>query len=153
MALVARLAWEVLAWGLWGRWWDREAGALFLPQAQAGRDALLFVLISRMAEFTKIFEHVRDVILYGDAHLRIWEGLAQEINRDNGLVGHTAPTFFGLTLEAHLDRALLNAAKTFDGQRDALSLRKVLNCASAKKKTLGTKEAKRLVDFFPEAER
>jgi AbiU2 len=106
-----------------------------------------------MAEFKKIFEHVRDLVLYGDAHLRIWEGLAKEINRENAVVGNTAPTFFGLTLEAHLDRALLNAAKTFDGHRDALNLRKVLNCAGESKRTLAGKNEKRLSELFPEAER
>ena len=106
-----------------------------------------------MAEFKQIFEHVRDIVLYGDAHLRIWEGLAKEINRDDALVGKTAPTFFGLTLEAHLDRALLNAAKTFDGHKDALSLRKVLNCAGQNKRTLAQENAKRLTELFPEAER
>lgn len=106
-----------------------------------------------MAEFKRIFEHVRDLVLYGDAHLRIWEGLAKEIGRDNFLVGNTAPTFFGLTLEAHLDRALLNAAKTFDGHRDAMNLRKILNCAGENKRDLSEENQKRLTKFFPQAER
>jgi hypothetical protein len=105
-----------------------------------------------MAEFKGIFEKVRDLALYGDAHLRIWEGLAKEISKDNFLVGNTAPTFFGLTLEAHLDRALLNAAKTFDRHRDALNLRKVLNCASEHKRTLTGERQKALTKFFPNAE-
>lgn len=104
-----------------------------------------------MAEFKRIFEHVRDLVLYGDAHLRIWEGLAKEISRDSFLVGNTAPTFFGLTLEAHLDRALLNAAKTFDRHKDALHLRKVLNCAGENKRSLSGENQKTLTEFFPEA--
>jgi hypothetical protein len=106
-----------------------------------------------MAEFKGIFERVRDLVLYGDAHLRIWEGLAKEISEDNFLVGNTAPTFFGLTLEAHLDRALLNAAKTFDAHKDALNLRKILNCAGENKRTLSGENQKRLTEFFPKAER
>lgn len=69
------------------------------------------------------------------------------------MVGNTASTFFGLTLEAHLDRALLNAAKTFDRHPDALNLRKVLNCASENKKILVGENQKRLSEFFPQAER
>jgi AbiU2 len=106
-----------------------------------------------MAEFKSIFEKVRDLILYGDAHLRIWEGLAKEIGQENFLVGNTAPTFFGLTLEAHLDRALLNIAKSFDGHRDSLCLRKVLNCAGDNKRNLSREKQKRLTEFIPEAER
>ena len=105
-----------------------------------------------MAEMKKIFDRVRDLVLYGDAHLRIWEGLANEVRRDNFLVGNTAPTFFGLTLEAHLDRALINAAKTFDSHKDALTLKKVLNCAGQNKRTLSSENQKRLAEFFPAAE-
>lgn len=106
-----------------------------------------------MAEFRSIFEKIRDLVLQGDAHLRIWQGLAEEISRDNFLIGNTAPTFFGLTLEAHLERALLNAAKTFDSHKDSLSLGKVLNCAGQNKRVLEEENQKKLARFLPEAER
>jgi hypothetical protein len=48
-------------------------------------------------------------------------------------VVNTAPTFFGMTLEAHLNAAFLYAAKIFDTHRGSLTLRAILKYADANK--------------------
>jgi hypothetical protein len=55
---------------------------------------------------------------------------------ENRRVMNTAPTFFGLTLEAHLNAAFLYAAKIFDTHRSSLTLRAILKYAEANKDSL-----------------
>jgi HEPN superfamily AbiU2-like protein len=88
-----------------------------------------------MTRFGKIFDSVCNEVVMGNAHLELWRGLAKRL-RESPFVANTARTFFGMTLESHLDTAFLYAAKIFDRNRGSLSLWTVLRYAEENKRSL-----------------
>jgi hypothetical protein len=89
-----------------------------------------------MPDFRKVFDRVRNQVVMGNAHLDLWKGLSRRLGDEKRLVVNTAPTFFGLTLESHLNAAFLYAAKVFDTHRGSLTLRAILRYAEAERNTL-----------------
>jgi hypothetical protein len=96
-------------------------------------------------DFRKAFDRVRNQVVMGNAHLDLWKGLSRRLGDEKRLVVNTAPTFFGLTLESHLNAAFLYAAKVFDTHRSSLTLRAILRYAEANKGGLSA-EASREVE-------
>jgi hypothetical protein len=87
--------------------------------------------IDSLARFRGEFERVRNQVLMGNAHLELWLRLSKRLGSDpKRLAANAAPTFFGMTLESHLNTAFLYAARIFDTHRDALTLRTILVRAS-----------------------
>ena len=86
-----------------------------------------------MRDFRQEFERVRNQVVMGNAHLELWKGLSRRLMYESRGVVNTAPTFFGMTLEAHLNAAFLYAAKIFDTHRGSLTLRAILKYADANK--------------------
>lgn len=79
-------------------------------------------------ELTKVLQRLIQEVVLGKAHLKIWRGLAEALAKKPE-VSKTAPTFFGLTLQAHLEAALLHAAKLFDTHRQAMTIKAMLELA------------------------
>jgi hypothetical protein len=100
--------------------------------------------------FQRVFDQVRDVVIKGQAHLDLWQGLSKRVTQDR-FVSDTAPTFFSLTLDAHLDAALLAAAKVFDKQRRSLKLATVLKSAEAHKGMLPPERVAEMREVLHEA--
>ena len=85
-----------------------------------------------VTDFHQAFERVRNQVIMGNAHLHLWKGLSRRLRTEPPqLLANTAPTFFGLTLESHLDAAFLYAAKVFDTHRKPLTLWTILRDAQA----------------------
>lgn len=62
-------------------------------------------------------------VVWGRTHLKI----AKAIRAADPAVIHTAPTFFGLTCDAHLDAAQLYAAKLHDKTRGSITIKSALD--------------------------
>ena len=105
-----------------------------------------------MPELRKVFESVREQVIIGNAHLAIWKGLGKRIGGPKNIVANTAPTFFGMTLDAHLNAAFLYVAKAFDTHSDAMSIRTVLNKARHDARSLPPETAKTLRQRVDNAE-
>jgi AbiU2 len=98
-----------------------------------------------MAKFREEFERVRAQVVMGNAHLELWTNLSKRLGKDpKRLAANAAPTFFGMTLESHLNTAILHAARIFDTHRDSLNIRRILKRAHVGKGSLSVKVAKEL---------
>jgi len=85
-------------------------------------------------------------------HLELWRSLSKRLFADpKRLVANVAPAFFGMTLEAHLNTAILHAARIFDTHKGMLNLEKILRRANANKGTLSPESANDLRDNLREA--
>ena len=62
-------------------------------------------------------------VVYGRTHLR----LAKAIRNADPVVVHTARAFFGLTHDAHINAALMYAAKLHDDSRGTVTIRSALD--------------------------
>ena len=93
--------------------------------------------IDSLADFRGEFERVRNQVVMGNAHLELWRSLSNRLGSDQKrLAANAAPTFFGMTLESHLNTAILHAARIFDTHRDSLNIKKILKRADADKGSL-----------------
>lgn len=70
-------------------------------------------------------------VVIGKAHLRIWEGLSKALSKTPQLA-KVAKTFFGLTLQAHIEQAILHAARLYDSNKEAVTVRSLLTLAEKK---------------------
>lgn len=61
-------------------------------------------------------------VIWGRTHLK----LARAIRQADPAIIHTAPTFFGLTCDAHLDAAQLYAAKLYDRTKGPITVKSAL---------------------------
>jgi hypothetical protein len=98
-----------------------------------------------MAGFREEFERVRNQVVMGNAHLELWRSLSKRLGSDpKRLAANASPTFFGMTLESHLNTAILHAARIFDTHRGSLNIHTILKRADAGKTSLSPEAAKSL---------
>jgi AbiU2 len=101
--------------------------------------------IKPLAGFREEFERVRNQVVMGNAHLELWRSLSKRLGSDpKRLAANASPTFFGMTLESHLNTAILHAARIFDTHKDSLNIHTILKRANADKGTLSPEVAKGL---------
>jgi hypothetical protein len=79
-------------------------------------------------QFEKMLSRLSDLLLFGKAHLKIGRGVGQMITSEPA-ISQVAPTFWGLTINAHLDIAQLLAFKLFDSRAGTLTLSVLLSHA------------------------
>ena len=104
-----------------------------------------------MTNFREQFDIVKMQVVMGKAHLALWKNLSKRLGSDpKGTVISVAPTFFGMTLEAHLNTAILHAARIFDTHRDSLNIQKLLNRADSEQGTLSQDQRKVLAEAVAE---
>src|SRR5579863_1852755 len=100
----------------------------------------------QMAVFRKKFESLRWQVVLGNAHLQLWKGLSERLFSDSKrLALNVAPTFFGMTIQSHLDSAFLYAARIFDADKRSHTLEKVLDSAAGLRTSL-SRERRLLLD-------
>jgi len=99
-------------------------------------------ILLNMPDFRNVFERVQNQVIIGNAHLSLWKRLGKRISGLNNIVANTAPTFLGMTLDAHLCAAFLYAARVFDTHHDALTIHTILRKAGHEMGTLSPKTQK-----------
>ena len=82
-----------------------------------------------MPDFRKVFDSIQNQVLIDNAHLALWKGLAKRLSGPRNVVASTAPTFFGMTVEAHLSAAFLHAGRVYDTHPDSVTTHTVINKA------------------------
>ncbi len=82
-------------------------------------------------ELAAVLDRLMQEVVIGKAHLKIWEGLAKALSETPQLAD-VARTFFGLTLQAHIEQAFLHAARLYDSKRGAVTARSLLTLAERK---------------------
>ena len=78
--------------------------------------------------FDKTLQHLKGMVREGKAHVSIAFGVASAAKADP-VIADVAPTFWGMTIHAHLDRAQLLASKLFDKQNNAMTIERLLATA------------------------
>jgi hypothetical protein len=79
-------------------------------------------------QFDKMLARLTEMVVLGKAHVAIGRGIAEEAGGDP-VIAQVAPTFWGMTLTAHLDMAQLLAYKLFDTQGNAMTIEGLLATA------------------------
>lgn len=103
--------------------------------------------IDPLAAFRVEFERVRNQVLMGNAHLELWRNLSKRLGSDpKRLAANASPTFFGMTLESHLNTTILHAARIFDTHPDSLNIHTILKRADTDKGSLSPEAAETLTE-------
>jgi hypothetical protein len=79
-------------------------------------------------QFDKMLRRLTETVVLGKAHVTIGRGIAEQAGGDS-VIAQVAPTFWGMTLTAHLDVAQLLAYKLFDTQGNAMTIESLLDTA------------------------
>jgi hypothetical protein len=80
--------------------------------------------------FETTLNHLIKQHLLANAHVKIGRGIGDIIGADPA-IAHVAPTFWGLTISAHLDNAQLLAFKFFDPRSGTMTIEHLLSQAEA----------------------
>jgi hypothetical protein len=94
-------------------------GAQVLPENRNTRG-------TEREQFAKALEYLKAMVVEGKAHIKIAYGIASAMKADP-VIAQVAPTFWGTTIHAHLDRAQLLAYKLFDTQGNAMTVESLLD--------------------------
>jgi hypothetical protein len=79
-------------------------------------------------DFEKGLARLVEILVFANAHLAIGRGVAETVFQDPALNG-LAPTFWGITVTAHLDVAQHAAFKLFDKRTGTLTVQSLLDLA------------------------
>lgn len=90
--------------------------------------------------FEKTLDALIGLLLAGNAHLKLGRGVAQMITSEPE-ISHVAPTFWTLTIYAHLDITQLIAFKLFDRRPEAATVERLLALAEKDPWILGNATA------------
>lgn len=80
-------------------------------------------------DFEKGLARLVEILVFANAHLAIGRGVADTVFQDPAL-NSLAPTFWGVTITAHLDVAQHAAFKLFDKRTGTLTVQSLLDLAS-----------------------
>lgn len=87
-------------------------------------------IVNDSPQMDSILDALFQQIWMGNTHLQIWRQVNNTL-AENPELAEISSAFFGFTLSAHADAALLHLARLLDGHKDAVSLPYVLRVASS----------------------
>lgn len=90
------------------------------------------------AEFEKTLDALIHVLLTAKGHLTIGRGIGQMITSEPE-ISHVGPTFWTLTIYAHLDFAQLLAFKLFDKRPETITIERLLSLAEKNPQIFGNR--------------
>jgi hypothetical protein len=79
--------------------------------------------------FGRALDRLIQMVVFGKAHIKIGRGLGNAL-KDDAALAQTAPAFWGMTLQAHLDIAQIVAFKLFDTHHGTMTVKYLLTTAA-----------------------